>query len=430
MKKTILPADTYLVSNRSIITEKDKKIITMLYQPIIGNIAVSLYFTLMDDLDKLEIMGVEENHHHLMSMMQLGLEDILIAREKLEAIGLLKTYYKKDTVNQYVYLLFSPISANEFFSHPILNIVLYNNLGKSEYEKVLNYFKIPKLNLKDYEDITCSFHEVFSPVSMNLIEKNVDIQKTTTNSLIIKDKIDFNLLIESIPKKQLHEKCFSNEVRELINNLSYIYQLDTLDMQGIVRNSLNEKGLIDKAILRKSCRDYYQFDHSGNLPTLIYNRQPEFLKKPEGDQSKWAKMVYTFENITPYQFLKAKYKGAEPTDRDKKLVESLLIDQKLKPGVVNVLLSYVLKVNQEQLTKSFVETIAGQWKRLNIETVEDAMKYAEKMHKSKKNIKNTSLKSTTTKVKNEPIWLNEEQKIEEVSEDEKEEFDRLLKELV
>ncbi|MBR2828567.1 MAG: Replication initiation and membrane attachment protein, partial [Bacilli bacterium] len=123
MKKTILPADTYLVSNRSIITEKDKKIITMLYQPIIGNIAVSLYFTLMDDLDKLEIMGVEENHHHLMSMMQLGLEDILIAREKLEAIGLLKTYYKKDTVNQYVYLLFSPISANEFFSHPILNIV-------------------------------------------------------------------------------------------------------------------------------------------------------------------------------------------------------------------------------------------------------------------------------------------------------------------
>ena len=265
---------------------------------------------------------------------------------------------------------------------------------------------------------------------MNLIEKNVDIQKTTTNSLIIKDKIDFNLLIESIPKKQLHEKCFSNEVRELINNLSYIYQLDTLDMQGIIRNSLNEKGLIDKAILRKSCRDYYQFDHSGNLPTLIYNRQPEFLKKPEGDQSKWAKMVYTFENITPYQFLKAKYKGAEPTDRDKKLVESLLIDQKLKPGVVNVLLSYVLKVNQEQLTKSFVETIAGQWKRLNIETVEDAMKYAEKMHKSKKNIKNNSMKSTTTKVKNEPIWLNEEQKIEEVSEDEKEEFDRLLKELV
>ena len=89
-------------------------------------------------------------------------------------------------------------------------------------------------------------------------------------------------------------------------------------MQGLVRNSLNEKGLIDKAILRKSCRDYYQFDNNGALPTLIYNKQPDYLKKPKGDNSKWAKMVYTFENVNPYQLLKARYKGAEPTDRDKR----------------------------------------------------------------------------------------------------------------
>ena len=89
--------------------------------------------------------------------------------------------------------------------------------------------------------------------------------------------------------------------------------------------------------MRRSCRDYYKFDNFGNLPTLIYTKQPEYLKKPKGDNSKWAKMVYTFENISPYQLLKAKYKGGTPTDRDKKLIESLLVDQKLAPGVVNVL---------------------------------------------------------------------------------------------
>ena len=31
------------------------------------------------------------------------LDDIIIARKKLEAIGLLKTYMKKDNINQYVY---------------------------------------------------------------------------------------------------------------------------------------------------------------------------------------------------------------------------------------------------------------------------------------------------------------------------------------
>ena len=203
-------------------------------------------------------------------------------------------------------------------------------------------------------------------------------------------------------------------------------------MQGLVRNSLNEKGLIDKALLRKSCRDYYQFDNMGNLPTLIYNKQPEYLKKPEGDNSKWAKMVYTFENITPYQLLKAKYKGAEPTDRDKRLIESLLIDQKLNPGVVNVLISYVLKINNEQLKKSYVETIAGQWKRLNIETVEEAMKITEKEHKKIKKMVSPKEKSHPKKVidKDVPVWFNKEQNILETTEEEVEELDKILNELI
>ena len=432
MKKySVLPADTYMVCNKTVITDKDKKIVTMLYQPIIGHVAVSLYYTLIDELDKQEVMGREETHHHLMASMQLKLEDILIAREKLEAIGLIKTYMKKDNINQYVYLLYSPISVNDFFNHPILNVVLYNNLGKKEYDKVLQYFKIHKLNLKDYEDITCSFDDVFSSVRSTSYEVNDDIIKTDSNKILLNKEIDFNLLMESIPKNQLNDKCFNDETRELINSLSYIYNLDTLDMQGIVRNSINEKGLIDKALLRKSCREYYQFDNYGNLPTLIYNRQPEFLKKPTGDNSKWAKMVYTFENITPYQLLKAKYKGAEPTDRDKKLVESLLIDQKLKPGVVNVLISYVLKVNNEQLTKSFVETIAGQWKRLNVETVEEAMKTAEKMHKSKNNHKvNHNVKNNPKNTSPVPVWFKKEQSLKESTEEEREEFDKILNELV
>ena len=39
---------------------------------------------------------------------------------------------KKDDVNNYVYVLYSPMTAQEFLNHPILNVVLYNNLGKKE----------------------------------------------------------------------------------------------------------------------------------------------------------------------------------------------------------------------------------------------------------------------------------------------------------
>ena len=93
MKKnlTILPADTYTVVNKTILSNHDRKLIRMLYQPIIGYSAVSLYFTLLDDLDKLEILSDDLTHYHLMATMQFKLEDIVKSREKLEAVGLLKT---------------------------------------------------------------------------------------------------------------------------------------------------------------------------------------------------------------------------------------------------------------------------------------------------------------------------------------------------
>ncbi len=434
---TILPADTYTVINKTILNENDIKIISRLYQPIIGYTAVSLYLTLIDDLDKLQLMSEELTHHHLMATMQLRLEDIVVAREKLEASGLLKSYVKKDTINHYAYLIYSPLSANEFFNHPILNIVLYNNLGKKEYEKLLNYYKIPRINLKDYEDVTCSFNEVFTSVKGSILQIEEDLTKRDSNNILLNKGIDFNLLISSLPKEQLHEKCFSQDVKDLINALSFAYNLNTLDMQGLIRNALNEKGMIDKNLLRKSCRDYYQFDNNGSLPTLIYNKQPEYLKKPKGDNSKWAKMVYTFENINPYQLLKARYKGGEPTDRDKRLIENLLVDQKLNPGVVNVLISYVLKINNEQLTKSYVEAIAGQWKRLNIETVEEAMKITEKEHKKlKKIIESKNNKDLSKKEKKNqldtklPDWFNMNPDKTATTEEDTKEMEEILAGLV
>ena len=87
----ILPADTYIVINRTMLTENDRRLLTMLYQPIIGSNSVNLFFTLWMDLDKNEFMSIEENHHHLMTSTSLSINEIIAAREKLGAVGLLKT---------------------------------------------------------------------------------------------------------------------------------------------------------------------------------------------------------------------------------------------------------------------------------------------------------------------------------------------------
>ncbi len=431
---TILPADTYIVVNKTVLHEEDRRLLTMLYQPIIGYMAVSLYFTLVDDLEN-NSTSSDLTHHHLMSIMQLRLEDILIAREKLEAVGLLKTYLKKGSVNNYVYLIYSPISANEFFNHPILNIVLYNNIGKKEYDKRQELFKIPKIRLTEYLDISHKFNEVFKSSTLKPFEVIENIEKKTEAEIPLDDAVDFNLLISSIPEGFINAKCFNSETKRLINSLALVYNIDTEKMSSLVRTSLTEKGMVDKTALRKNCRNYYQFENLGALPTLVYQTQPDYLKKPVGDDSKWAKMVYTFENTSPYDYLRSKYKGAEPTKRDLQLIEELMIDQKLSAGVVNVLISYALKVNNQKLNRSYLETIAGQWKRLNIETVEEAMKLTEKEYKKMKKLATTKSKSKTVVKKNTkedilPDWFDKDLSTDNNSEEESLELNKIIDSLV
>ena len=147
-KISLLPADSYTVINKTLLTDLDKKNLINLYEPIVGCLAISLYLTLWSDLDKTETISKDFTHHHLMTFLKAKLDYIKEARESLEAVGLIKTYIKQDKdINHYIYELYSPISAYDFFNHPVLNVVLYNNIGENEYktlklqcEKMLNTF--------------------------------------------------------------------------------------------------------------------------------------------------------------------------------------------------------------------------------------------------------------------------------------------------
>jgi len=420
--ETLLPADTYTVICRSIISEEDKKNLISLYEPIIGPIALSLYFTLLHDLKLLDIISTEYTHHHLMTIMKISLENIKIARESLEGVGLLKTYLKEDENNTFVYEIFSPLSAKEFFNSPIFNITLYNNIGKKEYDLLKHEYEIPKIDLKTYKDITKPLNLIYK--SSNIIE-NLEVLERKEGNINIENVIDFDLLLSSLPKGILNEKTFTKKTKELINELAFIYNLDTLKMVEILRNTINEKGLIDRDNLRTITRKYYQYNNNGKLPTLVYRVQPDYLKSVEGNKSTKGKIIYMFENTTPYDYLKLKNKGVEPSTRDLKIIEGLMVDLELPPSVINVLIDYVLRKNNNKLNKEYMETIGIQWRRSNIKTAEEAMEIAKKENNkiTKKITKNTNIKPTNSN----PAWFNVDTKKEEMSEEEVKELEELLK---
>lgn len=424
-KYILLPADTFVVINKTILHDEDRKILTDLYLPIIGADAVMLYFCLWSSLDSSQIVSKDFSHQKLVSSLRMTINEIYDNRSKLEAIGLIKTLVKEGEVNNYIYELYSPASATEFLSHPILNIVLYSNIGKIEYDNLVKTYKLPRFNTSNYNDITKSFNDVFESIGMTSYDLSLDdIRKYNKLKLNINSNFDFNFLINSMPRNIDVNRVFTKEIKELIINLSFIYDIDAIHMSNIIKGCLNERGTINRELLRKSSRNYYQFDNGGILPTIIDNSQPEYLRRPVGDTSNRAKMIYTFETISPRELLIKKNNGSEPTRRDLKLLEDLLVDYKLKPGVVNVLIDYILNVNDKKLTRSYVETLAGEWQRLGIETVEDAMNRAEKEHKkrNKKVVKNENINVKT------PDWFDKNITKNSISSDEENQLEELLKE--
>lgn len=401
----LLPADTYIVKNATVLNNETRNILIKLYQPIIGSVAVNLYFTLWSDLDTLEIISTEYTHHNLMSNMQLRLDNILEAREKLEAIGLLKTYLKKGSVNNYIYELYSPLSPYEFITNPILITTLKNNISKSEYEKIIKFFSIPKINLKGYEDITASFSDTFAVTDLAIVNED-NIRNVRSLELTMDKKVDLNMIFASIPEEYLNVRNVTKEIKSLIYKLAFVYNLNEEELSELIRSSINEKHLIDKSLLRRNCHNYYTFEHAGSQPTLVYKKEPEYLRKQVSDTSKKSKLIYTFESLSPYDFLTGRNKGVRPSKSDLDILETLMVDYEFTPGVTNVLIDYVLKINNNKLTKNFILKIADQWKRSNIKSIEEAMNICKNENKTKKEIK------TRKKIKEEkPKWFN--QSIEE-----------------
>ncbi len=422
----VLPADSFIVSNRTTLTERDRNILLMLYQPLVGNTAISLYYTLWSYLDKYELLSNEWTHNHILTNMAISIQEFVDARIKLEAMGLINTYLKKGNINSYVYELYSPLAASEFLNNPILSTALFNNIGKLEYEQIINYFKVPKLNLREYENISSKFSDVFAfstkPINDSII---YDLKRSRHRNLEILSKIDINTIVSLVPEEILNPNL-TRDMKDYIYKIASIYDYDNDVMVELIRNSVGVNKKIDKKLLRSNAEKYYSFDHLGKLPSLIYKLQPEYLRKEVKDMSNRSKMIYLFETTSPYDFIKSKYKNGNPSNNDLKVISYLLLDMNLKPGVVNVLVDYVLKINNNKLTKAYVDVIAGQWIKSNIETVEDAMNIAEKEYKRRQS-KQSKKAVNKEVVSNKPSWLNQAIEEEMATDEEMKKLESRLK---
>ncbi|MCE4051207.1 MULTISPECIES: replication initiation and membrane attachment family protein [Bacillaceae] len=393
----LLPIDRYQVSTNGLLSEYDRKVITFLYQPLIGTSCLGLYMTLWGEVEENRLWSTDHSHHSLMNFMDCGLKEIYAARSKLEGIGLLKTYMKKEGENRsFIYELQPPLTPEQFFLDGILNVYLFRKIGKAQYNRLKNFFaEERKLDEKEYKPVTKAFQDVFMSDHSSVVrstyeweggemldEETILIGKREQKSIKIENNdFDFDLLLAGLNESFLSKKAITTKVKEAIQTLSFLYGINPIEMKNIVMSAINPNDEIDIEELRIAARDWYQFQHGGKYPLLVDRTQPvQWQTQTEAPKSKEEEFLYYLDNTSPRQFLKDIGGGAEPSKADLQIIEEIMFSQKLPPGVINVLIHYVMLKTDMKLTKGYVEKIAGQWVRKKIQTVKAAMELAKREH--------------------------------------------------
>lgn len=437
--KELIPVDRYVVRSNGILQDYDRKILTMLYQPLIGSMCFSLYMTLWSEVEQDRLWGKESTHHYLMAMMQTNLRTVYEERLKLEGIGLLKTYVKQEGDSRlFVYELVPPLTPEQFFDDGVLNIYLYNRLGKSIFQKVKHYFCDRSLEEGGFQPITRSFNDVFRSLHTSEMISNTGEEArkdlstdpsfqyiSTSNKAhidIADETFDFELFYAGLSESLVPKRAITPKVKNAIKKLAFLYAIDTLQMKNIVLSSLDENDQINIELLRKSARDFYQFEQGDELPHLAEQIQPVALRTMEKvPQTKEEQLIRQLETISPKQLLIELSGGAEPAQSDLQIIEDVLFHQKLTPGVVNVLIHYVMLKTDMKLSKAYVEKIASHWARKNIKTVREAMelaKHEQKQYQNWTEMKQTKRSTSKKAIRKEmvPGWL--QGKKEETKEEE------------
>ena len=389
----------------SLLADYDRETITNLYQPIIGFTALAVYFTFWSEGKNQKIISFS-SHEQILLRMKIATGEFIEARKVLEAVGLLKTRLEKvREFSIYHYELFAPKAPDKFFNDTLLYGLLIQNVGENEANRLKRIYETNN-NLIQGEDISSSFNDVFHPdfedaaflSASNKVDNTIGRKKSKIDT-----EFSYELFFSTLSEiSQLGDKSFTkNELKE-IERLSTLYGVSVEITAEKVANCY----ALEKA--KGSRVDFKQLNedlkNEINFGARSSSKRRNKKNIAVGEDGLAAKIKY-FETANPKDVLSVLQNGTKPAAADLNIVKSLATDYKLSNAVINVIIDFVLQMNNNVLSKYSVEKIASSISREDISTAVDAMDYLNKYYTGSANKKNNKVKTQSQKqeVKKEKV---------------------------
>ncbi len=369
--------------------------LSLLYQPIIGKEAFSLYMTLHALLDKTSLRSVMYPLSFIMDALKLSETQFISSRKSLEAIGLLDTHYGDDT---YIFSLYHPLSPSGFIKDSPYGAYLKDIIGEARTNDIISQFKISKMKPSSYKQLTVSFDEVFGPLKTPP-KTTKSFEKVETLKPLIKETIDIESVLNDIPSHLMNDRFKTKRFKDKLGEIAYIYSLDEKAMIKLLKGSI-ENQEIDFTHFKSLAADYYH-----NLPKTPIKKHNNYSEE-------------YFQSVHPKELLEAST-GSKAAKSELATLERILDEIHLPHEVINVMIAFVLKeLNGQFPVFEYFNKVAGTWKRNHITTASEAIDYIKKMKSQKKHPKPSyqSYKKADTRPKDTDVdWFDDYLKDQEDS---------------
>ena len=385
--------DMFEVKITSLLADYDRETITNLYQPLIGYTALAIYFSFWSE-SKIQKLLSYSSHEQFLARMKLTPGAFIEGRRLLEAVGLVKTRLEKvKDLKIYHYELLAPKTPKGFFADTLLFGLLIQNLGEAEANRIKRVYEIHEQELVG-EDISSSFNDIFHPDF-----EDAAFLKAASNTDNAKDrnkgKIDTEFSYEKFfdylkENSQISENAFTKKEMKEVEKLATLYGVTEEVAAHVVINSYSPEKEKGKRV------DLHQVneDFKNEVSYSKASRKSSKKNMVVGEEGLAAKIKF-FEVTNPKEVLRVLQNGTKPAKADLNILYILANDYNLPNPVINVVIDFILTMNNNVLTTYSAEKIAASLSREGVETAVDAMEYLKANYVRENKTKKTATAKTT-----------------------------------
>lgn len=348
------------------LSESDLQSLSLLYLPLLGLEAFSLYLVLNSLHDSIKVRD-------LLDLTGLTVKKASASLDELEALGLFRTFVKENGSIECE--INSPYPPKDFLEDDVLGVFLEGKIGYSASKTLRDRFLDKE---EPRKEITKKFYDVFETDGSQedfLYRKGDFIYRRNLKQLdIMPEYFDLQKFLSDDLKRIIDRRKVTLRLKSILSKIAATYNYNNRQMLDLFLACFDGEN-IDYSLLIAEAKNRYQTKYKKALPTVV---KKEILSDIDIENRTDIK-IYSNETFA-----------------------RVMKESGFSSDVMEVLENYVINnLDGSYPSYPYVNKIAKDWLNHNIKTKEEAINYINSFKEKKKK----TSKDKSSKAKEE--WMDD-----------------------